>query len=113
MPHRKKEPRKYTSGVTPSAIREVERRVALLGADADRTLVLAVSGGLDSMALLDAGARVVAERVATVATFDHGSGPHAARAAAFVRREAGRRGLAAVVGRGRGVPAAEAAWRGA
>jgi len=97
--------------VTSSAIREVERCVEILGADAGRRFVLAVSGGLDSMVLLDAAARVARERVAVVATFDHGSGPHATHAAAFVAREAGKRGLPAVVGQGSGVPATEAGWR--
>ena len=35
-----------------------------------RRVVLAVSGGPDSMALLDAAAAVAAERLAAVATFD-------------------------------------------
>ena len=37
-------------------------------------VVLAVSGGRDSMALLDAAARVAPTCVALVATFDHGTG---------------------------------------
>src|SRR6059058_1560460 len=45
--------------------------------------VLAVSGGLDSMALLDVAAAVRRGRgcTITVATFDHASGLHSARAA--------------------------------
>ncbi|HKP14819.1 MAG TPA: tRNA lysidine(34) synthetase TilS, partial [Gemmatimonadaceae bacterium] len=39
------------------------------------------------------------ERIAAVATFDHASGPHSARALAFVRAEAKRRGLRVVTGR--------------
>jgi tRNA(Ile)-lysidine synthase len=73
--------------------------------------VLAVSGGLDSMALLDAAARVARDRVAVVASFDHGSGAHATRAAAFVCREAAARGLPAVEGRADDVVSGEAAWR--
>jgi tRNA(Ile)-lysidine synthase len=83
----------------------------------DRPLVLAVSGGLDSMSLLDAMAASAPERIAAVATFDHASGAHSARAAGHVRAEAKRRGLRAVVGRLRqgadrsnGV---EAMWRAA
>jgi tRNA(Ile)-lysidine synthase len=79
--------------------------------------VLAVSGGLDSMSLLDAMAASAPERIAAVATFDHASGAHSARAAGHVRAEAKRRGLRAVVGRLRqgadrsnGV---EAMWRAA
>ncbi len=73
--------------------------------------MLAVSGGLDSMVLLDAAARVAFGRIAAVATFDHASGTHSAKAAAFVSAEAARRGLRAVSGRTEGVAANEAAWR--
>jgi len=78
-------------------------------------LLLAVSGGLDSMVLLDAFSRVAPDRIAVVATFDHGTGAHATRAARFVVREARRRGLAVTTG---GMPDAvsarnglEAMWR--
>ncbi|NUQ91554.1 MAG: hypothetical protein HOQ26_01450, partial [Gemmatimonadaceae bacterium] len=62
-------------------------------------LLLAVSGGRDSMALLDAATRVAGEHVAAVATFDHGTGDAARRAAAHVEREASRLGVPVVVGR--------------
>ena len=65
----------------------------------DRPLLLAVSGGLDSMSLLDAMSSVAPERIAAVATFDHASGPHAARAVAHVVAESRRRGLAVLTGR--------------
>ena len=65
----------------------------------DRPLVLAVSGGLDSMSLLDAMATAAPDRIAAVATFDHATGAHAARAVAHVRAEARRRGLPVVAGR--------------
>ncbi|HEU4721121.1 MAG TPA: tRNA lysidine(34) synthetase TilS [Gemmatimonadaceae bacterium] len=94
----------------------VERaREGALGAD--RPLVLAVSGGLDSMVLLDAMAIAAPDRIAAVATFDHATGPHSARAAALVRREGRRRGLRVVTGhmptggdRSNGL---EAMWRAA
>jgi tRNA(Ile)-lysidine synthase len=73
--------------------------------------VLAVSGGLDSMVLLDAAARVARDRIAVVATFDHGSGPHAARGVSFVCDEAAARCLPVVVGRAPRLPRREAAWR--
>jgi tRNA(Ile)-lysidine synthase len=98
---------------TTTTIRAIERSVAAVAGSAGRPLVLAVSGGLDSMALLDAAARVARERVAVVASFDHGSGRHAARAAAFVCREAAARRLPAVVGRAGHVERSEAAWRAA
>ncbi|MFN2567424.1 MAG: tRNA lysidine(34) synthetase TilS [Gemmatimonadaceae bacterium] len=98
--------------MTLPAIREIERRVRVAASARSEPIVLAVSGGLDSMALLDAAARVARARVAVVATFDHGSGSHAARAAGFVCREAAARGLPAVVGRTeRRGSAGEAAWR--
>ncbi len=51
-------------------------------------LVLAVSGGSDSMVLLHAMARWMPERVSTVATFDHATGQYARDAASLVAAEA-------------------------
>ena len=85
-------------------------RPALAGAG---PLVLAVSGGRDSMALLAAVRHVGLEaQVAAVATFDHGTGPDARAAAALVERVATSAGLPVVVGRA-DTPLAptEAAWR--
>jgi len=85
--------------------------------DSDLPLLLAVSGGLDSMVLLDAFAAAAAGQVAAVATFDHGTGAHAMRAARLVAREARKRGLAVVTGRLSDQPPAEvrngleAMWR--
>ena len=62
-------------------------------------LLLAVSGGLDSMALFHAMHRVAPDRIAAVATFDHGTGPEATRAAAFVAARALERGVRCVSGR--------------
>jgi tRNA(Ile)-lysidine synthase len=47
------------------------------------SVVLAVSGGIDSMVLLDAAAAVRSSEL-RVATFDHGTGPHAVQAARIV-----------------------------
>ena len=55
-------------------------------------VVLAVSGGIDSMVLLDAAAEVARDRV-SVATFDHGTGPEATRAAHCVALRARTLGL--------------------
>lgn len=77
-------------------------------------LVLAVSGGADSMALLDAVWRLgLSERVAAVATFDHRTGPWARSAARLVAREARRRGYEVVQGRAERplAGASEAEWR--
>lgn len=71
--------------------------------------LLAVSGGRDSMALLDACA-AAHDDVAAVATFDHGTGAAATRAVEFVEMEAMRRGVPVVTGRGTGA-GDETAWR--
>lgn len=82
-------------------------------ATVDGPLVLAVSGGSDSMVLLHAMWRVAPARVAAVATFDHGSGAAARRAVELVRVECARLGLAVVAGGGRRVGTTEAEWRDA
>ncbi len=74
--------------------------------------VLAVSGGRDSMVLLDAMTRVRAGEVAAVATFDHGTGAAAGRAADLVVETAERLGLPVVRdGLAPGAARGEAAWR--
>ena len=78
--------------------------------------VLAVSGGLDSMSLLDLAAGVRQQRgcLVTVATFDHASGEHTARATALVAHVALEYGLQVVVGRADAeARPGEAAWRAA
>jgi tRNA(Ile)-lysidine synthase len=83
-------------------------------------VVLAISGGRDSMALLHAvhgaiAAAAPGQRTAPVrvVTFDHGTGPAATRAAALVVGEARRLGLHAHSGRATQPAATEAAWRAA
>ncbi|MDO8502216.1 MAG: tRNA lysidine(34) synthetase TilS [Gemmatimonadaceae bacterium] len=63
-------------------------------------VVLAVSGGLDSMVLLDAvAASLLGPRSGLlVATFDHGTGQHASKAAKLVEKRATTLGLRCVVG---------------
>jgi tRNA(Ile)-lysidine synthase len=75
--------------------------------------VLAVSGGLDSMVLLTAAGRLSAQkrRKITVATFDHGTGSAAGRAAALVHRYAVRLGVLCVNGRASTVGTKEEEWR--
>lgn len=75
-------------------------------------LLLAVSGGADSMLLLalvgehpDLAAR------STVAVFDHGTGAHATRAVRLVRRVARRWGIPVVAARSRQPARDEAGWR--
>ena len=75
-------------------------------------LLLAISGGLDSMTLLHAAAIWRRRGVdIIVATFDHATGPAARRAAALVVREARGLGLRVVRGRARVPGRGEAAWR--
>ena len=75
--------------------------------------VLAVSGGLDSMCLLDAAAaaREGTRHELVVATFDHASGTHSSRAAAFVARAASRLRVPVVIGRAGEIARSESAWR--
>ena len=75
--------------------------------------VLAISGGLDSMALLTGAAKlpVRARKTITVATFDHGTGRAAGRAAALVARRACRSGFLCVSGRASTVGRREEEWR--
>jgi tRNA(Ile)-lysidine synthase len=80
-------------------------------AKAPPRIVVAVSGGRDSMALMHALARWHPAAVAAVATFDHGSGPDATDAAALVAAEARRLGLTVIRERARGVLPTEDAWR--
>jgi tRNA(Ile)-lysidine synthetase-like protein len=75
--------------------------------------VLAVSGGLDSMVLLTCATRLPARkrRNLTVATFDHGTGKAAGRAAALVARYSSRCGFPCVTGRASTVGSKEDEWR--
>jgi tRNA(Ile)-lysidine synthase len=91
----------------------VESAVAAALADRMGPLVLAISGGADSMALLHSAARVAPDRVAAVATFDHCTGP-ASRAAVALVRDRGRQcGFEVMVGASPTVERTEAAWRAA
>jgi len=80
-------------------------------------IVLAVSGGTDSMALLEAAAHTARARISAVATFDHGTGDAARAAAALVAEQAMARGLRIVVGHVGSVDSTvgntEAEWRAA
>jgi tRNA(Ile)-lysidine synthase len=76
-------------------------------------VVLAVSGGIDSMVMLAAASRLPARSRARlkVATFDHGTGKAAGRAAALVGRESARLGIPCVSGRAATVGTREEEWR--
>ena len=83
----------------------------MLRCAARQRVVLAVSGGRDSMALLHAAARVLEPGATLVATFDHATGAAATRAANHVLREAARLGFGAVIGRAARNAGSEAGWR--
>jgi tRNA(Ile)-lysidine synthase len=76
-----------------------------------RRVILAVSGGRDSMSLMHAALRHARDSVACVACFDHGTGPHARRALALVRRSAAKLGVEVVSARATTVGRTEAEWR--
>jgi len=91
------------------AIVEAPVMRALAGA---RRVVLAVSGGRDSMALLRAAMSAAPSQVAGVATFDHGTGAHATAAARLVQTTCESYRIPCATGRApAGTPATEAAWR--
>jgi tRNA(Ile)-lysidine synthase len=98
-----------TAGVEAS---EVDGAVETALASCENA-ILAVSGGLDSMVLLTAAAKLPARkrRGVTVATFDHGTGKAAGRAAALVARCASESGFTCVVGRAATVGTREEEWR--
>lgn len=84
---------------------------AVRRAAAGKKLVLAVSGGRDSMALLHATARAASRSLLTVATFDHGTGAAATRAAELVATQATSLGFPVVIGRAAEPGTSEAEWR--
>ena len=76
-----------------------------------RRVVLAVSGGRDSISLMHAALVRARDSVACVACFDHGTGPHARRALALVRRRAATLGVEVVAERAATIGRSEAEWR--
>lgn len=77
------------------------------------TIVLAVSGGVDSMVLLDAAASMIPRERLRVATFDHGTGEFARHAARLVRDRARLLRIPCDSGRARMRLSTEAEWRAA
>jgi tRNA(Ile)-lysidine synthase len=75
--------------------------------------VLAISGGLDSMVLLDAVASSHAGSRSSilVATFDHRTGDHASRAAKMVAKRAESLGFRCVIGTAVKLGTKESEWR--
>jgi len=88
-------------------------RAAASALEGRERLILAISGGLDSMVLLDAVARSLESNRPSilVATFDHRTGNHASRAARLVQRQAEKRRLKCVVGVAARKGTRESEWR--
>lgn len=74
-------------------------------------VVVAVSGGRDSMVLMEAVARVAPANEPSVATFDHGTGPAASKALSLVHERARALGLPVRTGVSRDPAQTEAGWR--
>ncbi len=99
---------------TPSVSALLHAAVEVAAESARAPVVLAISGGCDSMALLHAMARWAPRMIAAVATFDHATGGAATEASALVAAEARRMGLTVVRERARGRLAHnESTWRAA
>jgi len=76
-----------------------------------RKVVLAVSGGRDSIVLMHAALTHARASVVCVASFDHATGAHSARALALVERTARALGVVAVTERASTTARTEAEWR--
>ena len=88
------------------------RRTLLCELPLTESAVLAVSGGIDSMVLLDATIAIRPVSSFRVATFDHASGPHCERAVDLVERVALGVGASVIIGRSVAVERpSEASWR--
>lgn len=97
-------------GTVHDTVLHIRQRVAALGRG---NWLLAVSGGMDSMVLLDAAAETLDHASLTVATFDHGTGPAARSAANLVASRALDLGVGCVSGSAAAVGRSESEWRAA
>ncbi|MEO7217192.1 MAG: tRNA lysidine(34) synthetase TilS [Gemmatimonadaceae bacterium] len=97
-------------GTAHDTVTQIRQRVSALG---EGNWLLAVSGGMDSMVLLDAGAKTLDHAGLTVATFDHGTGPAARKASRVVARHALDLGVGCVTGTAPKTGRSEAEWRAA
>lgn len=88
------------------------REALVTGLNGTSRVVLAVSGGLDSMALLEAAAIWAAPgSVVGAATFDHGTGAAATAASRAAAERARSLGFEVIEGRSAAAAADEAGWR--
>jgi len=95
-------------GTIHDTVLRIRQRVAALGTG---NWLLAISGGMDSMVLLDAAAETLDHDGVTVATFDHGTGAAAKAAAELVAERSLHLGLGCVCGVAASVGGSEAEWR--
>lgn len=108
--------RQYVSPVSsrqPRSARDPIRGSVRDALERHERVVLAVSGGLDSMALLDAASASIRRDRLVIATFDHGTGSAAIAAQALVQQSAAALGIACVAGRAERALASEADLRDA
>lgn len=89
-------------------VQRIRDRVASIGPG---RWLLAVSGGMDSMVLLDAASSVFDGECLAVASFDHGTGPWATDAAGLVANAADRRGIRCITGHAGTIGRSESEWR--
>src|SRR5688572_3059861 len=120
MPAAPRSPAHFSTPTAADAVRSAADALVAFVRDGERRLVLAVSGGADSMVLLDAVDRAVSDGAGSdvrgrisVATFDHGTGVHATAAARLVSAEARGRGFDIRIGNASLTGATEAEWRAA
>ena len=95
-------------GTVHDTVLRIRQRVAALGPG---NWLLAVSGGMDSMVLMDAAAETLRHETLAVATFDHGTGRAATAAAALVARRALDLGVGCICGTAASVGRSESEWR--
>lgn len=95
-------------GTIHDTVLRIRQRVAALGPG---NWLLAVSGGMDSMVLMDAAAETLNHDTLAVATFDHGTGPAAKSATALVARRALDLGIGCICGTAGSVGRSESEWR--
>ncbi len=107
-----------SSPAETGAIARIEAADSVVEAPVARSLgaagqvILAVSGGRDSMALLRAAVNLMRAPVAAVAAFDHGTGAHATAAVDLVSATCEAYAVPCTTGRApAGTPQTEAGWR--
>lgn len=94
--------------MAPPSTRE---RLGLHGVHVAQRSLLAVSGGADSMVMASVLLDTSPDRIAGIATFDHGTGAAAEEAASLVVAWAESHRLPVFIGRASGLARTESSWR--